>query len=98
MNRKLLVGFVVGFMAAVGLLGLVITSSQLDTVAQAQNKAMAAEKGSGKWSPTKPYPERDVYYPSTEELKPDEMRVIFPPSDSTFSLICSRFKENSGGR
>jgi ribonuclease Z len=28
------------------------------------------------WSPTKPYPKHDVYYPGTEELKPDEMRVI----------------------
>ena len=28
------------------------------------------------WSPTKPYPQHDVYYPGTEELKPDEMRVI----------------------
>jgi hypothetical protein len=28
------------------------------------------------WSPTKPYPKHNVYYPGTEELKPDEMRVI----------------------
>lgn len=28
------------------------------------------------WSPTKPYPQHNVYYPGTEELKPDEMRVI----------------------
>jgi len=28
------------------------------------------------WSPTKPYPTHDVYYPGTEELQPDEMRVI----------------------
>ena len=28
------------------------------------------------WSPTKPYPNHEVYYPGTEELKPDEMRVI----------------------
>jgi len=28
------------------------------------------------WSPTKPFPERDVYFPGTEELMPDEMRVI----------------------
>ncbi len=29
----------------------------------------------GDWSPTKPYPRQNVYYPGTEELKPDEMRV-----------------------
>lgn len=28
------------------------------------------------WSPTKPSPVHDVYYPGTEELLPDEMRVI----------------------
>jgi ribonuclease Z len=30
----------------------------------------------GQLSPTKPYPKHNVYYPGTEELKPDEMRVI----------------------
>lgn len=28
------------------------------------------------WSPTKPAPSHGVYYPGTEELQPDEMRVI----------------------
>ncbi|UCC57216.1 MAG: MBL fold metallo-hydrolase, partial [Gammaproteobacteria bacterium] len=28
------------------------------------------------WSPTKPYPTHEVYYPGTEELGSDEMRVI----------------------
>ena len=28
------------------------------------------------WSPTKRYPTHEAYYPGTEELKPDEMRVI----------------------
>ena len=28
------------------------------------------------FSPTKPLPEFDVYYPGTEELKPDEMRIV----------------------
>ena len=28
------------------------------------------------WSPTQPSPSHDVYYPGTEELRPDEMRVI----------------------
>ncbi|UCE88677.1 MAG: MBL fold metallo-hydrolase [Pseudomonadota bacterium] len=39
--------------------------------ATAQKKAEATE-----WSPTKPYPAHEVYYPGTEELKTDEMRVI----------------------
>lgn len=33
----------------------------------------AVESG---WSPTKPYPRHEVYFPGTEELKPDEIRVI----------------------
>ena len=28
------------------------------------------------WSATAPYPHHDVYYPGTEQLQPDEMRVI----------------------
>ena len=36
----------------------------------------AEAAGPAAWSPTKPYPKHDVYYPGTEALKPDEMRVI----------------------
>ena len=28
------------------------------------------------WSPTKPYPVQEVYYPGTEELRAEEMRVL----------------------
>ena len=28
------------------------------------------------WSPTKPYPTQEVYYPGTETLGPDEMRIV----------------------
>ena len=38
--------------------------------------AASSEAASGDWSPTKPYPKHDVYYPGTEALAPDEMRVI----------------------
>jgi ribonuclease Z len=38
--------------------------------------AAPATPSSGKWSPTKPNPTFDVYYPGTEALAPDEMRVI----------------------
>ncbi len=37
---------------------------------------IAEAAGPVEWSPTKPYPRHDVYYPGTESLKPDEMRVI----------------------
>ncbi len=39
-------------------------------------QAASSEAVSGEWSPTKPYPKHNVYYPGTEELAPDEMRVI----------------------
>ena len=44
-------------------------------------EAQAADVKSGvktpvEWSSTKPYPKQNVYYPGTEELKADEMRVI----------------------
>ncbi len=35
-----------------------------------------AQTGSGDWSRTGTIPNRDVYYPGTEALDPDEMRVI----------------------
>jgi hypothetical protein len=38
--------------------------------------AAPATPSSGEWSPTKPNPTFDVYYPGTEALAPDEMRVI----------------------
>ena len=39
--------------------------------------ALAAQNSrASEWSPTKPYPTHNVYYPGTEELMPDEMRVI----------------------
>jgi len=37
---------------------------------------VTAGKVPEEWSPTQPYPEHDVYYPGTEALSPDEMRVI----------------------
>ncbi len=37
---------------------------------------IAEAAGPVEWPPTKPYPKHDVYYPGTEALKPDEMRVI----------------------
>ncbi|MEE9590459.1 MAG: hypothetical protein V3V97_20840, partial [Hyphomicrobiaceae bacterium] len=38
--------------------------------------AKEATSSEDKWSPTKPYPKHDVYYPGTGALAPDEMRVI----------------------
>ncbi len=43
---------------------------ELSGEAQAESEA-----GAG-WDPTQPSPKLDVYYPGTEALDPDEMRVI----------------------
>ena len=39
-------------------------------------QAIAQGTAASEWSPTEPSPTFDVYYPGTEALKPDEMRVI----------------------
>jgi ribonuclease Z len=41
-----------------------------------ESVAEAATSMATGWSPTQPSPSRGVYYPGTEELAPDEMRVI----------------------
>ena len=39
------------------------------------NQAHAQEVGAG-WSPTGVYPDHEVYFPGTEALDPDEIRII----------------------
>ncbi len=51
------------------------TGNELGVVATAEAKTQDSV-APNQWSPTKPYPKQNVYYPGTEELKPDEMRVI----------------------
>jgi len=51
-----------------------VTDSSLSVLDS--QEALAEQDGPQKWSSTKPFPQHDVYYPGTEELKPDEMRVI----------------------
>jgi ribonuclease Z len=69
MNRKLVLAMASGFAVAVLWLG-----SPTGTTNQAE--AAKGEAAPQAWSRTKPYPVQDVYYPGTEELGPDEMRVI----------------------
>ena len=51
--------------------GTVSDSYAVVTEAQAAGSDAQME-----WSRTEPYPRHDVYYPGTETLGPDEMRVI----------------------
>jgi len=39
-------------------------------------KSAPAESAGDGWSPTQAAPELDVYYPGTEALRPDEMRIV----------------------
>jgi len=65
MNRKTMLAFIAGVAATVALLaGLAFTANLHLTEAKAQR------------SPTKALPELDVYYPGTEDLAPDEMRIV----------------------
>ncbi|MGI9643080.1 MAG: guanitoxin biosynthesis MBL fold metallo-hydrolase GntH [Acidimicrobiia bacterium] len=61
--------------AAAGLIGLALLNVEVSVdihprSAEAQDEAPSA------WSPTDPYPVHDAYYPGTEPLAADEMRVI----------------------
>ena len=73
MSAKVVLGFVVGACASAALLLSVSPDREVGL-----NSAIAAEgqADSLAWSPTKPYPTRDVYFPGMETLGPDEMRVI----------------------
>ena len=61
-------------LAGIALLGISALTFDIDISA----KEARAEKADSneKWSPTKPVPNRDVYYPGTEAIGPDEMRVV----------------------
>ena len=66
---------VIAIFMAVGLFGAAAMTLDVD-IRLKDARAAAATPSSGEWSPTKPYPVQEVYYPGTEELAPDEMRVI----------------------
>jgi ribonuclease Z len=61
-------------LAAGGLAATAVAGLTLDVVKDIP--AQAATPSSEEWSPTKPNPNFKVYYPGTEALAPDEMRVI----------------------
>jgi len=67
MKWKLTLTFIAGIAVTVGLLA---------ALPNLNFQPVEAENPKSKWSPTKPNPSFDVYYPGTEALAPDEMRVI----------------------
>ena len=79
MRVQLTAALVIGALGVAGAVGYWAGQNNLSgdgpaIVSEAQ--AASSEEVSGEWSPTKPYPKHDVYYPGTEALAPDEMRVI----------------------
>lgn len=69
MKNKFIIPFILGIAVAVML--IVAIPKLYDTKVEAKTS-----NSKSNWSPTKPYPEHEVYFPGTEELAPDEMRVI----------------------
>ena len=74
MRRKLLLAFSAGVIASVGILAVLLTASLREAGAEASSVALADRDAS--YLSTQLIAERDVYYPGTEELAPDEMRVV----------------------
>jgi len=70
MDRKMILGFAAGVVATAGLLASLPDSALQVAMATTQKPTAPVEL-----SPTKALPERDTYFPGTEDLSPDEMRI-----------------------
>ncbi len=80
MSKSAIIGVVLPVAIVVAIGGYIIgyndgTNGRNPTIVESAT-AVAQTTGPTEWSPTKPYPHNDVYYPGTETLRPDEMRVI----------------------
>ena len=80
MSKSAIIGVVLPVAIVIAIGGYLIgyndgTNGRNPTIVESAT-AVAQTTGPTEWSPTKPYPHHDVYYPGTEALKPDEMRVI----------------------
>jgi ribonuclease Z len=60
---------------AAGLLGVAVLTLDVD-IRLKDASAQTARRGPVEWSRTEPFPKHDVYFPGTEALAPDEMRVV----------------------
>jgi ribonuclease Z len=72
-GRKAITASVAFFIGVASGVFLLINAAPVVLDANAASQEMTAIAGN---SPTRSLPERDAYFPGTEELKPDEMRVI----------------------
>jgi len=70
MNRSVIFAYLTGIASVIGVAGFLAMG---DMEAEAQS---AASSGVAVRTPTGTVPELDVYYPGTEALAPDEMRIV----------------------
>ncbi len=75
MKMRTVFTFGAGFLACFIVLALLVWTSDRGAGLLATSAEASGEVGSA-WSPTRPNPSHPVYYPGTEELAPDEMRVV----------------------
>ena len=75
MRRFIALGLVTVVVAGAYLLGQ-MQAMRGDSVGVMSDANATESENAGGWSPTGTTPDRGVYYPGTEELAPDEMRVI----------------------
>ena len=73
-NKKITISSVTAILAVGFSIGLYVSDHSLSFFPSA-HAAEAAESAKPQ-SPTAPVPNRDVYYPGSEELEPNEMRVV----------------------
>lgn len=69
MKDKYYIPFICGILVALVLIVAVPKLYNTDVEAK-------TSKDKSAWSPTKPYPDHEVYFPGTEELGPEEIRVF----------------------
>ncbi len=70
MNRSVIFAYLTGIASVIGVAGILVMG---DMEAEAQS---AVSSGVAVRTPTGTVPELDVYYPGTEALAPDEMRIV----------------------
>jgi hypothetical protein len=72
MRAKTTTAFIAGFVTCGVLVSLALSWGDRHVQAKPPSTPTAPTE----WSRTQPYPVRDVYYPGTEALAADEMRII----------------------
>ena len=73
MNRQTAFAFIAGVASVFAVAGILVTSNN---EAEAQSGLMAAASGAVVRTPTGVVADPDIYYPGTEALDPDEMRIV----------------------